>query len=46
MDWMCGMCGGNEKCIYNFGGKLEVKRGFGRPKFRWEDNIKMDLQEV
>jgi 3-oxoacyl-ACP reductase-like protein len=27
-------------------GKLEVKRPFGRARCRWEDNIKMDLQEV
>ena len=27
-------------------GKPEGKRPFGRPKRRWEDNIKMDLQEV
>jgi len=27
-------------------GKTEVKRPFGRPRHRWEDNIKMDLQEV
>ena len=26
--------------------KTEVKRPFGRPRRRWEDNIKMDLQEV
>ena len=26
--------------------KLERKRPLGRPKFRWEDNIKMDLHEV
>jgi hypothetical protein len=26
--------------------KLEEKRMFGRPSRRWEDNIKMDLQEV
>jgi len=24
----------------------EGKRSLGRPRFRWEDNIKMDLQEV
>jgi len=35
-----------KKCIHNLSGKPEVKRGFGRPKLRWEDNIKMDLQEV
>ena len=27
-------------------GKSEVKRPLGRPRHRWEDNIKMDLQEV
>ena len=27
-------------------GKAEVKRPLGRPRRRWEDNIKMDLQEV
>ena len=27
-------------------GKPEGKRPFGRPMRRWEDNIKMDLQEV
>ena len=27
-------------------GKPEGKRPLGRPKLGWEDNIKMDLQEV
>ena len=27
-------------------GKPERKRALGRPRRRWEDNIKMDLQEV
>jgi hypothetical protein len=27
-------------------GKPEGKRPIGRPRHRWEDNIKMDLQEV
>ena len=27
-------------------GKPEGKRQLGRPRHRWEDNIKMDLQEV
>ena len=27
-------------------GKLEGKRPLGRPRRRWGDNIKMDLQEV
>ena len=27
-------------------GKPEGKRPLGRPRRRWEDNIKMDLEEV
>ena len=27
-------------------GKIEGRRPLGRPRRRWEDNIKMDLQEV
>jgi len=27
-------------------GKPEGKRPLGRPRHRWEDNIKMDFQEV
>jgi hypothetical protein len=27
-------------------GKLEGKRPLGRPRHRWVDNIRMDLQEV
>ena len=27
-------------------GKPEGKRPLGRPRRRWEDNIKMDLREV
>jgi hypothetical protein len=27
-------------------GKPEGKKPLGKPRHRWEDNIKMDLQEV
>jgi len=27
-------------------GKPEGKRPLGRPRLKWEDNVKMDLQEV
>ena len=38
---------GERKCIYRvLVGESEVKRQLGRPRHRWEDNIKMDLQEV
>jgi len=29
-----------------FVGKSEGKKPLGRPRRKWEDNIKMDLQEV
>jgi hypothetical protein len=34
------------RCIQGLVGKPEGKRPFGRPRCRWEVNIKMDLQEV
>ena len=38
---------GEEKGVYSvLVGKYEGKRPLGRPRRRWEDNIKMDLQEV
>jgi len=39
---------GEERCIRGFmgGGGSECRRPLGRPRCRWEDNIKMDLQEV
>ena len=32
--------------MQGFGGEPEGRRPMGRPRRRWEDNIKMDLQEV
>ena len=33
--------------IRGFGGEtFEGKKPLGRPRLRWEDNIKLDLQEV
>jgi len=38
---------GEKRGIYKvLVGKPEGKRPPGRPRRRWEDNIKMDLQEV
>ena len=38
---------GERRGVYRvFIGKSEGKTPLGRPKLRWEDNIKMDLQEV
>jgi hypothetical protein len=38
-----GECRGVYKVLV---GKPEGKKTLGRPRRRWEDNIKMDLQEV
>jgi len=38
---------GERKCLYRvLVGKPEGKRPLGRPRHRWEDNIKMDLQKL
>jgi hypothetical protein len=38
---------GEEKGVHRvLVGKPEGKRPLGRPRRRWEDNIKMDVQEV
>ena len=38
---------GKERGLYKvLVGKLEGRRPLGRPRHRWVDNIRMDLQEV
>jgi hypothetical protein len=38
---------GERRCVCRvLVGKLKGKRPFGRPRRGWEDNIKLDLQEV
>jgi len=38
---------GERRGVYRvLAGKPEGKRPLGRPRRRWEDNIKMDLQEI
>jgi hypothetical protein len=38
---------GEGRVVYRFlVGKPEGKRPLGRPRRRWEDNVRMDLQEV
>jgi hypothetical protein len=38
---------GEMRCVYRIlVGKPVGKRPLGRPKLRWEDNMKMDLQEM
>jgi hypothetical protein len=46
MDWACSSDGRWERRVQSFGGKPEGKRHMRRSSRRWEDNIKMDIQEV
>jgi len=42
----CNTYGGEESMYRVLVGKLEGRRPLGRPRHRWEDNIKMNLEEV
>jgi len=46
MRWLGYVARIGEKCIRILARKPEGERPLGRPRRRWEDNIKMDLQEV
>jgi hypothetical protein len=46
MGGACSMYRGLERVYRVLVGKSEGNRTRGRPRRRWEDNIKMDLQEV
>jgi hypothetical protein len=44
---ICNTHGGGEKCLQGFGWEAQrEKRPLGRPRCRWEDNVKMDLREI
>ena len=38
--------GGKERCLQSFGGEISEKGSTWEIQARWEDSIKMDLQEV
>ena len=42
----CGAYGRGERCAQGSSGETQGKEAIGEPRRRWEDNIKMDLQEV
>ena len=47
MGGACNAYAGERRGVYRvLVGKPEGKIPLGRPRCRWEDNIKMDLQEV
>jgi hypothetical protein len=43
MGWACGTHGGHERVLV---WRSDGKRPLGRPRRRWEDNVKRDLQGV
>jgi hypothetical protein len=46
MGETCGTHGGGERCLQGLIGRPEGKRPLGRPRHRWEHNIKMDFREI
>jgi hypothetical protein len=44
MGGECRMYEGELRCIQGFGRKREGKRPLGRPRRRWENNIKMGFK--
>jgi hypothetical protein len=46
MGRVCSTNGEKRNAYRILVGKPERKRSLGRPRRRWEDNIKMDLREI
>jgi hypothetical protein len=46
MGGACGAHGGSEGAYNILVGRPEGRRPLGRPRHRWEDNIKRDLREI
>jgi hypothetical protein len=46
MGGVCSTYGGEEKYIQGFGGETQGKEITWTTQTKWEDNIKMDFQEV
>jgi len=46
MGGACSTYGKEERCVPGFGGKPKGNTQRRQPRHRWEENIKVDLQEV
>ena len=46
MGGACSAYEGQKRRVQGFGGEPEENKPLGRPRCRWKDNIKMELQEV
>jgi hypothetical protein len=42
----CGTHGGGERCLQGFDWEARRKEPLGRPRRRWEDNIKIVLRKI
>jgi hypothetical protein len=42
----CGTHEGGERCLQGFGWEALKDEITGRPRYRWTDNIKMDLRDI
>jgi hypothetical protein len=46
MGRACGKCGRQETCIQGRVVEILWKKPLARPRYRWEENVKMGLEEV
>jgi hypothetical protein len=46
VGWTCGTHGEGRGAYWVLVGRPEGKRPLGRPRRRWEDNIKMGFREI
>jgi hypothetical protein len=46
VGWTCGTQGEGRGVYRVLVGRPECERPLGRPRRRWEDNIKIDLREI
>jgi len=46
MGWTCSIYGERRGTYRVLVGKTEGRRPLGRPRLRWDDNVKMNPQEV
>ena len=46
MGWACDVYGLGDGVVYGLGGETRRKEPLERPRRRWVENIRMDLQEM
>jgi hypothetical protein len=46
MGWICDLDSRNDECMQDFDGEPIRKQSYGRPKMRWDENIKVGVKEM